>query len=235
MIRKVTVTAALMAVGMMTSLGYTAVAQTSRPADRNPTDRPANRPNRPAYQTNPTDQPGTRPNRPADQTNPTPGTRPNDSRESATDRDFMIQAAQMNRAEIELSQVALRKAASPEVKQYARQIIADHRQAGVRLSELAREKGITLPTQPDAEHQALKARLQEMSGRAFDQAYMTAMVADHEEAVRQFQNQATQGRDPDLKAFAANILPRIQEHWTMARSMTGNPGARNQHSPNSPR
>lgn len=147
----------------------------------------------------------------------------------------MIQAAQMNRAEIELSQVALRKAASPEVKRYAQQMIGDHRRAGLRLSELARQKGITLPTQPDAEHQALKARLQEMSGRAFDQAYMTAMVADHEEAVRQFQNQATQGRDPDLKAFAANILPRIQEHLTMARSMTGNPGSRNQHSPNSPR
>lgn len=221
MIRKVTVTAALMAVGMMTSLGYAAVAQTTRPADRtNPTDRPATRPNRPADQTNPTDQ---------------PGTRPNDSRESPTDRAFMIQAAQSNLAEIELSQLAVRRAASNDVKQYARQMIQDHRRANNQLSQLAQQKGVTLPTETDAQHQALRAQLQQMSGRSFDQAYMTAMQADHEQAVALFQNQATQGRDPDLKAFAANILPRLQQHWTMARSMTGNPAAHNQNSPHSPR
>ncbi len=224
-----------MAVGMMTSLGYAAVAQTSQPADRNPTDRPANRPNRPADQTNPTDQPGTRPNRPADQTNPTPVTRPNDSRESATDRAFMIQAAQGNIAEIELSQLAVRRAASNDVKQYARQMIQDHRLANNQLSQLAQQKGVTLPRETDAQHQALRVQLQQMSGRSFDQAYMTAMVEDHERTVALFQNQATQGRDPDLKAFAARMLPRLQQHRTMARSMTGNPAARNQHSPHSPR
>ena len=221
MIRKVTVTAALVAVGMMTSLGYTAVAQTSRPADRtNPTDRPATRPNRPADRTNPTDQ---------------PAIQPNDSRESATDRAFMIQAAQSNLAEIELSQLALRRAASNDVKQYARQMIQDHRQANNQLSRLAQQKGVTLPTETDAQHQALRAQLQQMSDSSFDRAYMTAMQADHDRAVALFQNQATQGRDPEVKAFAARILPKIQQHDAMARSMTGNPAARNQNSPNTGR
>ncbi len=221
MIRKVTVTTALVAVGMMTSLGYAAVAQTSRPADRtNPTDQPAIQPNRPLDRTNPTDQ---------------PATQPNQSGRSATDRAFMLQAAQGNLAEVALSQLALQRSASNDVKQYAQQMVQDHTQANARLSQLAQQKGVSLPTQTDTKHQALRAQLQKLSGRSFDRAYMQAMETDHARTVALFQNQATQGQDPDLKAFAANLLPTLQQHWTMARSMTGNPAARNPNSSNSPR
>ena len=216
MIRKVTVTAALVAVGVMTSLSYAAVAQTNRPIDRtNPTDRPVTRPNRPVDQTSPIDQ---------------PAIQPDDSRESARDRAFMIKAAQGGIAEVELSQLAVRRAASNEVKQYARQMIQDHGRTNNRLSQLAQQKGVTLPTEMDAQHQALREQLEKMSGRSFDRAYMRAMEADHEQMVALFQNQATQGRDPELKAFAADTLPKLQQHWTMARSMTGNPAARNPNS-----
>lgn len=219
MIKKVTLTTALVAVGVMTSLGYAAVAQTNRAIERtNSTDQPAIQPSRSIERTNSTDQ---------------PATQPNQSRVSAIDRTFMLKAAQGGMAEVELSQVASRRAASNDVKQYAQQMIQDHTQANDTLSQLAQQKGVTLPTKTDAQHQKLKAQLQQMSGRSFDRAYMQAMETDHAKTVALFQSQATQGQDPDLKAFAANLLPKIQQHWTMARSMTGNPAARNPNSPNS--
>lgn len=220
MIRKVTATTALVAVGVMTSLGYAAVAQTGRPLDRtNSTDQPAIQPTRPLDRTNPTDQ---------------PGIQPNQSRVSATDRAFMLKAAQGGMAEVELSQVASRRADSNDVKQYAQEMIQDHTQANDTLSQLAQQKGVTLPTTTDAQHQKLKAQLQQMSGRSFDRAYMQAMETDHAKTVALFQSEARQGQDPDLKAFATNLLPKLQQHWTMARSMTGSPAAQNQNYPNSP-
>ncbi|MEW6497944.1 MAG: DUF4142 domain-containing protein [Cyanobacteriota bacterium] len=46
MIKKLTITTALLTVGLITSLGYTSVAQTNRPStQQNPTNRPATQPN----------------------------------------------------------------------------------------------------------------------------------------------------------------------------------------------
>jgi putative membrane protein len=193
MIKKVTVTAAVLAAGFIASLGYTAVAQTNRPAERaNPTNQPA--------------------------------TQPDPNRISAVDRTFMITAAQSNLAEVELSQLALRQStrASNEVQQYAQQMIQDHTLANNRLSQLASQKDVTLPTTPDAEHQALSAQLAQLSGREFDQAYMKAMQGDHVRAVTLFQNAAQRAEDPAVRTFATNILPRLQDHLQMSRAMTDN-------------
>ena len=46
MIKKVTLTTALLTVGLTTTFGYTSVAQTNRPStQQNPTNRPATQPN----------------------------------------------------------------------------------------------------------------------------------------------------------------------------------------------
>ena len=59
-----------------------------------------------------------------------------------------------------------------------------------------------------------------LHGAAFDQAYMAGQLADHEEAVRLFTTQAQQGKDAELKAFAAKILPALQGHLQLARNIT---------------
>jgi putative membrane protein len=147
----------------------------------------------------------------------------------------MINAAQGGMAEVELSQLASQRAASNEVKQFAQQMIQDHTRANNKLSQLAKQKGVTLPTEMDAQHKALRTQLEKISGRSFDQQYMNAMETDHAKTVALFQSQTQQGQDPDVTAFAATTLPKLQQHWQMARAMTGNPAAQNPNSPNSPK
>ncbi|MBE9226587.1 DUF4142 domain-containing protein [Phormidium sp. LEGE 05292] len=144
------------------------------------------------------------------------------NRLSSTDRLFMNKAAQGNLAEISLSQLALQRASSDQVKQYAQQMIDQHTQASNQLTQIAAQKGVTLPRQVDAQHQQIERQLQRLSGARFDQAYMRAMVNDHAQTVALFQRQTQQGRDRDVVSFASELLPAIQQHYTMANSMIRN-------------
>lgn len=149
-------------------------------------------------------------------------TEQNQNRLSSSDRLFMERAAQGNMAEIRLSQLALQRASSDEVKQYAQQMIDQHTQANNQLMQLARQKNVTLPRQLDAQHQQIERQLQRLSGASFDQAYMRAMVNDHAQTTALFQRQTEQGKDRDVVAFASQLLPAIQQHYAMANSMVRN-------------
>lgn len=58
----------------------------------------------------------------------------------------------------------------------------------------------------------------------FDRAYAKQRVKDHQEAVSLYQRQSTRGSMADLKSFASATLPALQEHLSMARSMSGGSG-----------
>lgn len=201
MIKKLTITTAFVAVGVMTSLGYTAVAQTNQPTNRQtPTTRPA-----------------------------TPS---NATQLSDFDRAFVIRAAQSNLAEVELSQVALKQASNDQVRQYAQHMIDEHTKANARLMQLLEQNGLT-PVRPqlDAKHQAIRAQLVQLTGQQFDQQYMDVMRQDHVETVALFQQAAQKLQHPDLRAFAKNTLPNLQNHLQMAQAMTGNNAATNRNTP----
>jgi putative membrane protein len=92
-----------------------------------------------------------------------------------------------------------------------------------QLKQLATQKGVTLPTSIGSKNQQVKQRLSKLSGANFDRQYMNHMLEDHEKDVSAFGTEAQQGQDPDVKAFAAQVLPTLQEHLQQARSIV-NPG-----------
>ena len=69
-------------------------------------------------------------------------------------------------------------------------------------------------------------KLSKLSGAEFDKEYMSEMVKDHENDAKEFQTQANEGTDPDIKAFAAKTLTIIQEHLKMARDVAKKVGAK---------
>src|SRR5688500_2887408 len=62
------------------------------------------------------------------------------------DAEFAVEAADAGLMEVQLGTMALTKAASPEVKQFAQKIVDDHTKANNELKALATRKNITLPT-----------------------------------------------------------------------------------------
>ena len=139
----------------------------------------------------------------------------------AADEAWVVKIAKGGMAEVELGKLAAEKASSDAVKKFGQRMVDDHSKANDELKALAQNKKITLPTEIGPEEKALRDRLVKLSGPAFDQAYMKAMLNDHLKDVGEFRTESRSGKDPDVKAWAARTLPTLEEHLKMARDANG--------------
>lgn len=137
---------------------------------------------------------------------------------SKSDQSMMRQMAQANIAEIEAGKLAQSKTRNEKVRSFAQKMIDDHTKAQGELQQLAQQKGVTLPTEPDKAHQAALKKLGELSGAAFDRSYMKqGGLNDHKQAHQLLERVEAKAADPELKAMAAKMLPSIEEHMKMAQ------------------
>ncbi|MHC5599919.1 MAG: DUF4142 domain-containing protein [Nostoc sp.] len=143
---------------------------------------------------------------------------------SSSDRQFIRAAAQDGLAEVQLGQLASQKGASTAVKQFGQRMVQDHTLVNNELKQLATQKGVTLPTSIGSKNQQVQQRLSKASGTTFDRQYINVMLQAHKKDISAFQNEAQQGKDSDLKAFAAQALPTLQDHLQHAQSIV-NPGS----------
>ena len=138
------------------------------------------------------------------------------------DQTFLRKAAQGGTAEVELGKVAQQNGGSDQVKQFGERMVADHTTVNDTLKQLAASKGVSVPAQPDSADQREKARLQKLKGAQFDRAYFDYMVRDHQKDVSEFRKEANSAKDPDVKAFAQQTLPTLEEHLKMAQQAQKN-------------
>jgi len=133
----------------------------------------------------------------------------------AVDKDdakFVTTAANDGMAEVAVGKIAQDKAVSRRVKSFATMMVTDHTKAGDDLAALAKTKNITLPATPDADAQKKADDLSKKTGKDFDKAYVDAMVAGHEGAVKLFTDASQNCKDADLKDFATKTLPTLKMH-----------------------
>lgn len=139
---------------------------------------------------------------------------------SKADQQMMREMAQTNLAEIEAGKMAKEKSQDKQVQEFAEKMIDDHTQAQEQLQELAQEKGVTLPTQPDKKQQAAMKKMESMSGDRFDKQYLSqGGLRDHREAQNMLSRVEKRAQDDDLKELARSMQPKINEHYDMARDM----------------
>jgi putative membrane protein len=142
---------------------------------------------------------------------------------TAADRQFVKKAAEGGLAEVQLGQLATEKAASPEVKQFGQRMVDDHTKANEQLKQVASDEGVTIPDKLSAKDAATKARLEKLSGKAFDHAYMRDMVMDHTKDVSDFRMESKNAKDPAVKDFATQTLPTLESHLKDAKSIAPKP------------
>jgi putative membrane protein len=133
------------------------------------------------------------------------------------DLDFATKAAQGGIEEVRLGELAQQQGATPEVQQFGERMARDHGKANDQLMQIMQGKGIELPQEMPKEGQELQGELQQKSGAAFDQAYMDEMVRDHEADIAEFQQYAETGQDRDLRGFAGQTLPILEQHRRLAQ------------------
>ena len=117
------------------------------------------------------------------------------------DRLFAREAAIGGLAEVELGKLAEQKGQSDAVKAFARRMVGDHGKANERLTALAKQDGIGLPTGLDQEHAAMRDKLEGMSGAEFDRAYIQGQVTDHQKTAQLLEYEIGSGQDRELKGL----------------------------------
>jgi putative membrane protein len=128
------------------------------------------------------------------------------------DSSFYKNAAEGGMSEVELGQLAQQKAANPSVKDFGAMMVKDHSAANDKLKALAASKQVSLPDSPSMMQKASKTKLNMMSGESFDKSYVKGMIDDHKQDIKEFQKEASEGKDPDARAFASATLPTLQMH-----------------------
>jgi putative membrane protein len=88
------------------------------------------------------------------------------------------------------------------------------------LKSVAQQKGVTLPSDLNAKDKALKDKLSGMSGDQFDKTYMSHMLMDHKKDVAEFKKESQGAKDSDIKNFASQALPTLEDHLKMAQDIT---------------
>jgi putative membrane protein len=139
------------------------------------------------------------------------------NRMSAADTKFAGEAAMGGMMEVELGKIAVQKSSNDKVKQFGQRMSDDHSKAADELKRIAAKENITLPTELDVRHRAMIDKYANLSGTAFDRAYMGDMVRDHQAEIADFQSEAKIGTNADLKSWATTTLPTLREHLRIAR------------------
>jgi len=161
--------------------------------------------------------------------------------DSLTANQFATELVQANMLELQTSRLAVDRARSEEVKQFAQQLITAHQQMQDRLRTLIR--GGAQP-QGGANNQAGTAntggndrsgnagglndsifsanldnrwqselnRLQNVSGAEFDRAYVQTQQRIHDRTIRLLEGYQQNGDHQQLKTFAQESLQKVRQH-----------------------
>jgi putative membrane protein len=124
---------------------------------------------------------------------------------SAKDKSFMMKAAKGGMMEVEWGKLAAQHGQNPDVKKFGNRMVTDHSKANGELMGLAREEGVKLSS--------------EKAGGKWksDKDYIDMMVKDHEKDLSEFQEEAKDGSDPDLKKFADKYSKVVKKHLDLAK------------------
>jgi len=146
-----------------------------------------------------------------------------------TDAEIAHVAVTANAIDVDLAKLAETRAASPEVRAFARTMVTDHSAVNQQAGELAQRLGVTpadnavsasLRTAADPVHRALT----DLHGTTFDFAYIEREVAYHQ-AVLDALDQVLipQTRNPELRALLERVRPVIAAHLEHARRLDQGP------------
>jgi len=134
---------------------------------------------------------------------------------------YLAQAASSDQFEIQSGQLAQQASQNPAVRQFAGMLVTDHTQSTQMLMAAAQSARVTPP--PPTLLPPQQAMLDQLraagTGPAFDQAFQQVQIQAHQAALQLHQNYAQSGDVPALRTTAAQVVPVVQRHLTMAQSL----------------
>ncbi|MBC3271235.1 DUF4142 domain-containing protein [Pseudomonas sp. SWRI81] len=131
---------------------------------------------------------------------------------------FVEEAAEQSLFQNDSARIALEKSALPDVRDFARQMIADHDRVYPQLQKLGQALRMDVPAQPSVASKAKRLRL-ESRDESFDRVYIDSQAQTLERKLMLFKKEAMSSENPQLKAFASTELPGIEKQAQKAKDL----------------
>lgn len=110
------------------------------------------------------------------------------------------------------------KAGSAQVRQIGHTLVSDHTRLDAALRKAAAALNVSLPATPTPQMQAVAAKLQGLSGSAFDRVFVPVQIAGHIKAIAAGALQMKQGSAPQAVQVAKTSAPVVTKHLRMLQS-----------------
>jgi putative membrane protein len=141
-----------------------------------------------------------------------PTTPPEQVAPDEKDREFAKQAAQGLDTEVRIAGLATKKAESQDVRTFAERAVEDYGKAMQELDRAAHVAEVEVPKEPGPAAENMFTQLDDETPGAFDLAYATQRLTQHQRMVELFEREAENGKSPALRRFAADTLPLLQKN-----------------------
>lgn len=136
------------------------------------------------------------------------------------DSEYLVAAAETDLAEIEIGKLAIAKGTDPEVKKFGQMLIDDHTKAAAAMKPVAEKRNISLPTSITEKGKEHYDDLNdEKAGKDFDSKFADMMVKGHEDAISKMEKASEKANDPEIRAWAGNMVPTLKGHLEHAKML----------------
>lgn len=138
---------------------------------------------------------------------------------AASEADLVLLAFMNNRLQYYMSDLAVNKANSEEVRELAQEIINAEEDARAKLEELAQVTETDLPEAIGADQKMKIDSIDSLPQEQFDAAYLTEVVEEYEENVDRLNELIEEGDNPIIAGLVAEIKNFHEEQMQRAESL----------------
>jgi putative membrane protein len=139
--------------------------------------------------------------------------------QAMTSAEYIAAAASGDAYEIQSSQAVLQSTHDTKIRSFAQMMIQDHTKSTAKLQTAAltakiKAKPVLMPA-----HAEMITQLKAETGPARDQAYVAQQKQAHQQALTIHQSYAEGGKNVALKMVASGVVPIVQHHIEMLKTM----------------
>ena len=128
------------------------------------------------------------------------------------DAQFVVDQVAGNYAEVKMAQLAQQKSTNTEIKSIAAMLESDHTAVLNDLKSFATKKNISVPAEESQDAKDKIQTLNDTQPAAFDKKWCDELMAKHEKGIKTYEDASTSLEDPELKSWAANLVPKLKMH-----------------------
>jgi putative membrane protein len=133
---------------------------------------------------------------------------------------FVTQTSLGTPFQVDSGRLAVAKGGTQDIRAYADLMVSSHLAVnGALVTILERKAPVPPPTLLAAAYATMMSTLEDEAGRAFDRYYVRGQIDYQHANADLYRYEIDSGGDPDLRQFAQQTLPKIQDHLEMAERL----------------